>query len=102
MAAQGLLPAPLARVNARTRTPLAATAVVVALGLLLAGAFPIEGLAEMVSRLTLVIFCFVNAALMKLKANRVAAPEDAFVVPFWVPVFGLVTSLALLLSELVH
>jgi len=100
MAAQGLLPKLLGRVNRRTRTPLQATALVVTLTLLLAVVFPIEGLAEATARLSLVIFVFVNAALIKMKIDRVAAPPGAFVVPAWVPVAGLVTALALLLSEL--
>jgi basic amino acid/polyamine antiporter, APA family len=101
MAAQGLLPTPLARVNASTRTPFAATAIVVAAVLMLALAFPIEGLAEASSRITLVIFAFVNAALLKLKIDGVAAPAGTFVVPTWVPALGLATSLALLASEVV-
>jgi APA family basic amino acid/polyamine antiporter len=101
MAGQGLLPAPLARVNARTRTPLTATAIVVAAVLVLALAFPIEGLAEASSRITLIIFAFVNAALLNLKIDGVAAPAGTFVVPPWVPALGLATSLALLVSEIV-
>ncbi len=101
MAAQGLLPARLARVNAHTRTPLTATAIVVAAVLVLALAFPIEGLAEASSRITLIIFAFVNAALLKLKIDRVAGPADAFMAPAWVPALGLATSSALLVSEIV-
>ena len=101
MAAQGLLPARLARVNARTRTPLVATGIVVAVVLVLALAFPIEGLAEASSRITLIIFAFINAALLKLKIDEVAAPVGAFVAPAWVPTLGLATSLALLASEIV-
>lgn len=56
MAAQRLLPEWLARVNARTRTPASATAIVVAAVLAFAWAFPIEGLAEASSRITLIIF----------------------------------------------
>jgi len=100
MAAQGLLPALLSRINARTRTPLEATALIVALTLVLAVGFPIEGLAEATARLSLVIFAFVNAALIKLKLDRVAAPAGVFVVPLWVPVAGLITSVGLLLSAL--
>lgn len=100
LAAQDLLPGLLGRVNATTRTPLYATALVVALTLVLAVFFPIEGLAEATARLALVIFAFVNSALIKLKLDRVPAAPDTFVVPFWVPVAGLVTSLGLLLSEL--
>jgi len=101
MAAQGLLPALLGRVNPRTCTPLQATALVVAITLVLSVAFPIEGLAEATARLSLVIFVFVNAALIKLKLDRVAAPAGTFVVPVWVPVAGLITSLGLLLGGLV-
>jgi amino acid transporter len=102
MAAQGLLPEVLGRVHATTRTPLYATALVVVLTLLLAVVFPIEGLAEATARLSLLIFAFVNAALIKLKLDRVTPPPDAFVVPAWVPVAGLLSSLALLFSELLR
>ncbi len=102
MAAQGLLPKLLAHVNARTRTPLKATALIVVLTLVLAVVFPIEGLAEATARLSLVIFAFVNTALIRMKLQRVPAPPGAFVVPFWVPVAGLITSLGLLLSELLR
>jgi len=100
LAAQGLLPELLAHVNAKTRTPLNATALVVAATLALALLFPLEGLAEATARLTLVIFAFVNSALIKLKLDRVPAPAGTFTVPFWVPVAGLLTSLAVLVSQL--
>jgi basic amino acid/polyamine antiporter, APA family len=102
LAAQGLLPERLADVNARTRTPLVATALVVGATLVLAIAFPIAGLAETTSRLSLVIFALVNAALLKLKWDGVPAPEGTFIVPFWVPATGVISSLGLLLAELVH
>ena len=100
MAVQGLLPAWLGHVHAKTHTPLEATALVVGMTLLLAVVFPIEGLAEATARLSLVVFAFVNAALIKMKLDRVTPPPGAFVVPIWVPVAGLLSSLALLLSEL--
>lgn len=98
MAAQGLLPELLASVNASTRTPLHATGLVVAATLLLAVAFPIEGLAEATSRIALVIFAFVNASLLKLKWDGVAAPPGTFVLPLWVPLAGLVASIGLLVA----
>lgn len=102
MAAQRLLPASLGSVNSRTRTPLRATAMVVALVLLLSVLTPIESLAEMSSRLTLIVFAFVNAALIKIKIDGIAAPPQAFTVPLWVPGAGVVTSVALLLCDLVY
>ncbi len=102
MAAQGLLPASLANVNSRTRTPLRATAMVVAIALVLSVLAPIESLAEMASRLTLIIFAFVNAALVKIKIDGIAAPAGAFTVPSWVPVAGVLTSLGLLACDLAY
>jgi APA family basic amino acid/polyamine antiporter len=102
LAAQGLLPELMGRVNARTRTPLYATALIVAVTLLLAVVFPIEGLAEATARLSLVIFAFVNSALIKLKLDRVPAPPGIFTVPFWVPVAGLISSIGLLLGDLAY
>lgn len=102
MSVQKLLPEVLGRINATTRTPLHATGLVAAATLLLAVCFPIEQLAESTARLTLIIFAFVNAALIKMKIDRVSAPPEAFIVRPWVPVAGLATSLALLLAEFVY
>lgn len=99
LAHRGLLPARLAEVSPVTRTPLVATGFVVAVVLVLALAFPIEELAEMTSRLTLIVFALVNAALIAIKHRRIPAPSDAYVAPRWVPVAGLVTSSCLLVAE---
>lgn len=99
MAAQGLIPEILSRINATTRTPLLATWLVAAATLLLALFFPIESLAEATARLSLIVFAFVNAALIKIKIDRQPSPPDAFIVRPWVPVAGLATSLTLLLTE---
>src|SRR5690606_27337165 len=74
LANRGLLPARLADVSPVTRTPLLATGLVVAAVLVLALAFPIEELAEMTSRLTLVVFAFVNAALIAIKWRHLPPP----------------------------
>ena len=102
LSSQGDLPAALSRVNAVTRTPLLATALVVFIVLLLALAFPIEWLAEMTSRVTLTIFSLVNLALIMLKLRGEAPPEGAFTVRMWVPVAGLTLSLVLLLHDAVN
>lgn len=99
LARRGLLPASLAEVSPVTRTPLTATALVVGVVLVLALAFPIDALAEMTSRLTLVVFAFVNGALIAIKRRRIPAPPDAYVAPRWVPVAGLVASIGLLVAE---
>lgn len=99
LACRGLIANALAKVNPVTRTPLVATGLVVALILVLALAFPIEGLAEMTSRLTLIVFTFVNGALIAIKRRRIPAPPHGFVAPSWVPIAGLISSLGLLASE---
>ncbi len=99
LARQGSLPARLGRVHPVTRTPLYATVLVVALVLLLALFFPIEQLAEMTSRVVLVIFSLVNAALLKLKLSPNAPPAAGFTVPVWVPLFGLIVSILFLIGD---
>lgn len=96
LSAQGDLPGFLAQVSPATRTPLIATGLVVAIVLVLSLAFPIGGLAEMTSRVTLTIFFLVNLALLKLKLREDSAPEGMFTVGLWVPVTGLLASLLLL------
>lgn len=102
LAEQGLLPTALARVHPVTRTPILATAVVMALVYVLAAVFPLERLAETTSRLTLVIFAFVNAALVQLKRSGRPAPTTAFVVPICVPAIGFFLCVVLLLMELIR
>lgn len=99
LSAQGDLPGFLAQVSAATRTPLIATGLVVAIVLVLSLAFPIGGLAEMTSRVTLTIFFLVNLALLKLKLREDSAPESVFTVGLWVPVTGLLASSLLLAHD---
>lgn len=99
LARRGLLPAPLALVNVRTRTPLVATALTVAAVLGLALAFPIEALAETTTRCTLAVFALVNVALLALKLRREPGPEDAMVVPAIVPFAGAAVCVGLLLAD---
>lgn len=87
MASQGSLPAWLAAVHPVLRTPLTATLLVIGIVLALAVLFPLEGLAELTSQVTLVVFALVNAALVLLK-RRQPAPRGAFSVPMWMPVIG--------------
>ena len=98
MADRDLLPAVLAAVSPLTRTPLNATALVVVAVLVLAVVFPLEGLAETTSRLTLIIFAFVNAALVQLKRRGEAVPVGLFAVPITIPIVGCGLCLALLIG----
>ncbi|MEP3277486.1 MAG: APC family permease [Stappiaceae bacterium] len=94
LADRGHLPAPLARVSRRTRTPIVATVSVVLMIVLLSQILPIEALAEHTSQIVLLVFILVNSALIRLKLSGSEA-KDCFRVPFLVPVLGLLTSIML-------
>jgi len=98
---QGSVPTVFARIHPLTRTPLIAIGTITAVVLILALAFPIEGLAEWTSRIVLVIFALVNMALLLLKRRAGTAPDGSFTVRAWVPVVGFLTCLALLASDFV-
>ncbi|MGM4896937.1 APC family permease [Tardiphaga sp. 839_C3_N1_4] len=101
LADQGSLPRFLAQISPITHTPIAATAIGVGAILLLALAVPLVGLADLTSRLTLAIFAIVNAALIRIKLRGDGAPTGVFICPLWVPVLGLVTTILLLVADLI-
>jgi len=101
LGSQGSLPAQMAYVNPLTRTPIVATVLVVAIIFLLAFFFPIAKLAEMASSIILLVFIFVNIALLRLKWSGEPPQGDVFQVPTLVPIMGLITSVMLLLAGLI-
>lgn len=102
MAQQGIFPASLARVNKETRTPLRATALVVLLVLVLAHWVPLERLADVTTRLMLVIFSLVNAALVLIKSRGEPLPAaHGFSVPVAVPLAGGLSALGMLIADMV-
>jgi len=103
LAAQRQLPAVLARVHPRTRTPLIATGLVVAAVLLLAEGFDLGGLAEATSLIALTVFTLVNLALWRLKRREPASLQRRtghLTVPIWVPVTGFLVSAGFALGGL--
>jgi amino acid transporter len=86
LADQGLSWRIFARINARTRTPLFATAVIAACVLVFALGFSLDRLARVTSFIALVVFSMVNASLWKLKRDR--RDRAVFSVPLAVPVLG--------------
>ncbi len=96
LASQGNLPPVFASLGARTRTPLVGTAVGVGGILVLTLAIPLEGLADIAARSTLMIFAIINAALIRIKLRREPKPVGIFKCPLWVACAGLVSSLLLL------
>ncbi len=100
VARQGGLPAILARVSPRTRTPIVATGLTTACVLVLALIFPLTHLADITSRLTLVVFAIVNISLVRLKQRGSAPPAGTYIAPPWVPWAGAATCIGLLLLDL--
>jgi len=99
MARRGMLWPRLASVNPRTRTPVAATLLVIGIVLALALWFPLQGLAAATSFLILAVFALVNASLIAIKRrDRVATNRPCY--PMWVPVAGLLSSIGLALAQL--
>jgi amino acid transporter len=101
LADQGNLPKALTKLNTVTHTPVLATAIGVCAILVLALAVPLEGLANLTARLTLVVFGLVNLALIVIKHRNEAPPLGAFICPRWVPFAGLVSSVLFLVLDLV-
>jgi len=94
------LPAILARVHARTGTPLIATACIAASVVPLALFFPLTRLAEGTSLATLALFALVNLALLRLRYRGVRSDVPHVTVPIWMPAAGLVTCVAMITGAL--
>jgi len=99
LASTGQLPAGLARVHPRTRTPLLATRLVGGCVLVLAASFPLVTLAEVTSLVMLGVFATVNIALLRIKSTHGIEPA-VFNVQRWVPALGAIVSVALLVYDL--
>lgn len=100
LADRKLLPTALARVSPNTRTPMVATGLSVVAILVLALCFPIEPLAETTTRFTLAVFVLVNGALLHLKLRGEPAPDEALVVPAFIPLLGAGLCAALLVADI--
>ena len=90
-----MLPGILATVNARTRTPVYATGMVVGVVLVLALGFGLAGLAQTTSLITLAIFALVNGALIRIRL-RDGRSFKTVSYPLAVPILGLLVSLGFL------
>ena len=100
LARQGNLPAGLGAVSNATRTPVIATALTTAMVLVLALLLPLQHLADLTARMTLLVFALVNLSLMRIKA-RDGHVGGGFIAPAWVPWAGFVSCVALLILDVV-
>lgn len=101
LASQGSLPKPLAKVHSKTRTPIVATAIIVAIILALALFLPIEELARFTAMIVLSVFMLVNISLILIKLRKTSTTKNYFTVPILVPFMGLLTSALLLVSGII-
>ncbi len=100
MSNAGWLPPVFARIHPRTRTPLIATVVTIALVLLFALALPIVQLAELTSITALTIFAAINVACIIVKRTQPAAP-GLFTIPTWVPYAGTISTCGLATAQFI-
>lgn len=96
----GSIPVIFARVNSRTGTPILSTVLITLTVLALALFFPIGTLAAFTTQLILAVFTLTNLSLVMLKIRKTPAPDGVYTVGIWVPVLGVITSLALLVGPL--
>jgi amino acid transporter len=95
---QGSIPALFGRVNARTHTPVVATAASGAAVLVLALAVPLGTLAEMVSVVMLIVFALVILALGLIKRRDTGTVSGFHMPGFW-PWLAFALSLAALIAD---
>lgn len=100
MSRKGWIPAVWGLVSTATRTPVVATIWVTLAILVFALFLPIVPLANLTSLITLIIFGLVNLALIRIKL-RDGKSADAFQVPLWVPVMGLLANSGIVIHKIV-
>ena len=88
----------LSAINRKTQTPIVATVVVSLFILGFALLLPLAQLAQLTSTIILCLFILINVALIVFKKRE---KHNGFQVYIWVPILGVVTSLSLLIAQLV-
>jgi amino acid transporter len=99
LAKRGNAPAWLARVNARTRTPLLATTLMTFVVLALALSFGLTTLAKVTSGIILLVYAAVNFSLWQLKRRHPQLSPEGPSFPGWVPLTGAIACTAVLLFQ---
>jgi amino acid transporter len=99
MSREAWLPAWLSGVSPRTRTPLAATALLALASLALALWLPLLSLAKATSFLILIVFTLVNVSLVRVK-RRAPRIADVRSYPLWLPIAGCLSTAGLICYQL--
>ena len=100
MARQGQAPVWLSLVNARTRTPLRATVLIMFAVLILALFFPLTTLAKITSAIILIVFATVNLALWRIKQSDPDPHGEGPRLPMWWPMLGFTAAIFVLVVQL--
>ncbi len=90
----------LGKINAKTQTPLRATALITLIVLVLAIFFPLQTLAESTSFIILIIFAIVNLSLWLIKGRENRDRKQKISFPRWVSLFGFIISIGVLVFQL--
>lgn len=102
LSAQKSLPSLLSHISPHTHTPIYATMLAVAMVLAFALLLPLEHLADLTSRLAILLFAVVNLALMRIKAREKTPPVGIYIAPKWLPRTAFVCCLVLLAMDIVR
>lgn len=89
----------LGEINARTKTPVRATATITLAVLILAIFFPLKSLAELTSFIILIIFAIVNLSLWLIKGREDHVGSQTVSFPRWVSLFGFTTSIVVIVFQ---
>jgi APA family basic amino acid/polyamine antiporter len=98
VAKQGQLPAALAHVHPRTRTPVVATVLAGAMVLAMALFLPFEHLLSLANLVTLAVFVLVDLALWRVQRRGTPHP-GTFAVPHWLPPVAALLAALLIAAE---
>jgi amino acid transporter len=100
MADKGQLPAALATINGRTRTPVLSTLLGSLIILVMALVVPFDRLLVATNLITLSVFALVTLALWRVKRRDGVAEPAGFRVPSWVPPIAAIACVALMAGHL--
>ena len=96
MARHDMAPEVFSYVNARTRTPIFATGVAAVVVLAFALWLPVGTLAQITSLVILLVFAIMHLVMLRLKVLE-PHPDGVSVIPFSLPVIGLLLTVGLIL-----
>ncbi len=89
----------MSKINAKTQTPIYATAAIVALVLVFALFLPMKTLAKVTSFIILIVFTLVNISLIIIKQKDPNTSDSKSHYPVWIPILGASACVFILLFQ---